>query len=487
MLFVGCVMLALAPGSLPAANSLQSIDSLTNSMNAGSADVVLLRGVVTLVRRRIVYVQDQTGAIAVFPSEQAQLAIGDEVELRGAYQRNGASGAIYNAKIRKLWSGSAPVPVSLKPAQAAEGSFAGRLIDTEGKLLHKSLSGEYLRLTMEGDGQIFAATLELSSPLSGSTDLENRLEEGSVVRLVGTCATSAEFDKTAGNAFVVLLRSSDDIRVVSPAPWWSVTHAVWTGCAALMLISLIYWMRHRSLNKRFEAIVEERSRIAREMHDTLAQGFSGLSYQLEGLAHQVNASATQDSIDEHLKLALQLVRHCREEAHRSIFALRSLTQSDPDLLALLLNSCEAARVGAHAIIRGGVEGRPAPLADEVLNHLLRIGQEAITNALRYSRASEVAVSIRFEPGFVTLTVGDAGVGFDVAAAPSIQAGHFGIAGMKERARHIRAELNIESAPGLGTRISVRAATRPNRTFLQKRADDARNVLLSQTRPTGTAG
>lgn len=309
---------ALLSSGLLADDSLSSIESLASRIDAAGDRHVVLRGVVTLVRKKVLYVQDQTGAIAVSLSEPARLAIGDEVELQGSYRRQGIWAEIHDAMIRKLWSGSAPVPVSLKPEQAAEGTYAGWIVDTEGRLLHKSVSGGYLRLTLEGDRHIFAATLELSSPTSGSTALASSLEDGSVLRLVGICAPSVTPDELTGNAFLILLRSTDDIRVVSQAPWWNVTHALWVACGALVVVSLIYWLRHRWLNLRFQAIVEERSRIAREMHDTLAQGFSGLSYQLEGLAQEVNASAEKAFIQAHLSMALKLVRHCREEAHRSI-------------------------------------------------------------------------------------------------------------------------------------------------------------------------
>ena len=138
-------VLAGLPGSwlpAPAADQpavLRSIGALADPLDRSASRIVTLRGVVTLVRRNTIYVQDQTGAIAVFPPEQARLAIGDEVELQGQYDRRDSGGELRASVIRKLWSGSPPVPLSLKPEQAAEGSYRGRLIDTEGRLLNLSL------------------------------------------------------------------------------------------------------------------------------------------------------------------------------------------------------------------------------------------------------------------------------------------------------------------------------------------------------------
>ena len=442
---------------------LRSIDSLSNLLDSGRRGPVVLRGVVTLVRSQIIYVQDQTGAIAVIPPEEpSRLAIGDEVELQGDYRRRELSPAIYATKVRRLWSGSPPVPLSLNPAQAAEGSFGNRLIDTEGRLLKKSLGDGYLRLTFEGDSQLFGASLELSSPIHGSRDLGKRLEEGSTLRLVGVCVSRVGSDEAGGSAFLVLLRSTDDIREISPPPWWNLTHAVWLGCAALSLISLAYFIRARGVRLRYQIIVEERGRMAREMHDSLAQGFSGLTYQLEGLARELNASVEKDSLERHLGLALQLVRHCREEAHRSIFALRSLTQVDADLLSLLMSSCESMRMPSEIRVVGVREGKPAPIPDETMNHLLRIGQEAITNAWQHSGASEIVVTVRFGEADITLSVADNGKGFDVASAQSAETGHFGILGMRERVKHISARIEIVSTPETGTTVTVRTPATRNR-------------------------
>jgi len=458
------VLLAISYASPPPTNAaetrpvLRSIGALSDPLDSRQPAIVALRGVVTLVRKHIIYVQDQTGAIAVAPDngEQARLAIGDEVELQGRYERRDSMPVINSAVTRKLWSGSPPVPLSLKPEQAAEGSYRGKLIDTEGRLLQKRGSGGYLRLTLEGDGQIFGATLELSSPLSGNSQLAKSLEEESTVRLVGVCAPRTSPEESVGNAFTVLLRSSDDIRVVIPPPWWNVSHAIWIACGVVGILLVGHRIRHNSLNLRFQAIVDERSRIAREMHDTLAQGFSGLTYQLEGLARELNASVERDSIDRHLAMALQLVRHCREEAHRSIFALRSLAQTDPELLDLLMSSCNSLRARTDVRLIAAREGKPIPLPDDTLNHLLRIGQEAITNALQHANASEIHLLARFKDSSITLEIRDNGDGFIVESAQSIESGRFGITGMKERTKHIHADFDIHSELGRGTVITVRA-------------------------------
>jgi len=449
MLRLALGLALLAP--LAAEPLLLSIDALTRPIPPGRPFAV--RGVVTLARERILYLQDQTGALTVYPAQPINLALGDEVEVQGDLRAGSFSPVLDHASVRRLWSGSPPVPLALRPEQAAEGSYGSRLIDSEGRLLRKSLAGRYLRLTLESAGQIFGASLELSSPVAGSSPLLRRLEEGATLRVVGICAPSSGEEASMGNAFVILLRSPDDIREVQPAPWWNVEHTLWAGLAGLLTLAVISRLRHRALNLRYQAIVEERSRIAREMHDTLAQGFAGLTYQLEGMAREMH-DAPPGPATRRLEAALQLVRHCREEAHRSIFALRSLNQNHPDLLALLLSSCDALRSSANVEIRTHRQGVALALPDETLNHLLRIGQEALSNALRHAQASQIDLTLAFEPQSVTLQVHDNGRGFVPEQARSAEHGHFGLLGMRERARHLHASFALESEPGRGTRVAV---------------------------------
>jgi signal transduction histidine kinase len=230
----------------------------------------------------------------------------------------------------------------------------------------------------------------------------------------------------------------------------------WLAIGAALALFAIYRLRIRALHQRSRAVVEERLRIAREIHDTLAQGFSGLTYQLEGLSQELNGSASRAALKRHLDLALQLVRHSREEAHRSIFALRSLAHVSPDLLTLLVTSSEAMISDRDIRLVAVKSGRPEHIADEVLSSLVRIGLEAIANTLQHSGASEISVMVRYSAA-VILEVRDNGCGFDAGSIRSVDAGHFGIAGMRERAERINASFTIRSGSE-GTTVTVRAGT-----------------------------
>ncbi len=444
------------PGERP---QLRSIGSLSNELEFGHGKQVILRAIVTLKRSRTLYVQDQTGALPVHPVNAPPLALGDEVELHGVYGVAGSPGVLEQAEVRRLWAGSTPVPLSLKPEQAAEGAYNYHLVETEGRLLKKIVSGGYFRLLLEGDRQVFAATLELSSPFEADSHIASRIEEGSVLRLTGVCAPSPNQNDEAAGAFMVLLRSVDDIRVVGPPPWWSPRHIALVALGMAVLLLALYRLRIRFLRQQFQAVVEERLRIAREMHDTLAQGFAGLTYQLEGLSLELGQSKQGCYAAQHLTLALHLVRHSREEAHRSIYALRSLTQDNPDLLKLLTASVDFMVTASGIKLTAISEGKPLAVSDEAINNLLRIGQEAVTNAVRHAKASEIRIKLQFARASLHLEIQDNGQGFDVEQAHSVDTGHFGIMGMKERAESIDAGFRMDSSVAKGTTVSVRVAAK----------------------------
>ncbi len=433
---------------------LRSIDSLAKIIGS-ERSYVHVRGVTTLVRRGSAYVQDQTGALAISFPNAIRLAVGEEIELSGFYEGLYPYGRLVDADIRRLWSGSPPVALALQPQNAAEGAYAYRLIETEGRLLNKTLTGPFLQLTLEASGQVFAATLELSTAPRNGEQISRGFKEGSWLRVSGVCAPSRSQDGAPASAFVVLLRSTDDVRVVYDPPWWNLRNVTRLSLAVLLVLLLLHRARIRTINQRFNAVVEERLRIAREIHDTLAQVFVGMTWQLEGLERKLSSSPVMDPARRQLSQTLQLLRHSREDAHRSIFALRSLAQARVELLALLVSSSEPALANTPTRLISISSGEARPLPDDVVSNLLRIGQEAITNASKHAKASHITLALRFESEGVSLEVSDNGIGFDPATAGSPQDGHFGIQGMKERARCIHALLEVKSKPGSGTTIATR--------------------------------
>ncbi len=199
------------------------------------------------------------------------------------------------------------------------------------------------------------------------------------------------------------------------------------------------------------SILEERNRMAREIHDTLAQAFTGILAQV-GAAKQVltdDVEATQ----AHLDLIKELARTGLTEARRSVVALRPQLLEEGSLQSALHRLVAQIRAAAmDTTLHYEIEGAVYSLPTEVESNLLRMGQEALTNAIKHANADEIRVELTYDRDQVCLRVRDNGQGFGVGSIPASEG--FGLLGMSERAERIGAQLTIRSQPGQGTEIIV---------------------------------
>ncbi|MBD3884852.1 AAA family ATPase [Phormidium tenue FACHB-886] len=201
------------------------------------------------------------------------------------------------------------------------------------------------------------------------------------------------------------------------------------------------------------SILEERNRMAREIHDTLAQVLTGILLQV-GAATQVlveDREANQVHL-EMLEMIDELARTGLAEARRSVAALRPHLLQDGSLQSALHRLVIQMRAATNVNVLYESKGAAYALSTEVEDHLLRIGQEALTNAIKYANASEILVELVYEDAQCLLRVKDDGQGFGVGTVPSV--GGFGLLGMSERAERIGVQLTIQSQPGQGTEIVV---------------------------------
>ncbi len=425
-----------------------------NSLRLLSPEVpssVTVQGVVTLTSPML-YIQDSTGGLAIAGSgPHAPLQIGDEIEASGDADLHDFSSELRNADIHVLWSHTPVSPVAVAASQAATGSFDAQYVEVQGKLVEKHDAGQGTEiLTLEDESQSFVA---LVTGLGRSPHLE-ALKEKSKLRLRGICVTDSRYTHDL-TAFALLLPSAGDIEVLEGPPWWGPEHILELAGAALLLAlagmtGFVFVERWR-----MQSVLDERQRLAHEMHDTLAQSFAGLGFQLQAIHDDVN-----DGIDimPQLEQAQEMVRNSHEEARRSISALRPELLESVGLLSTL-ETCARRLVSRNTSvdIKTVSEGSAQSLPLGVSDTLLRIGYEAIANAIRHAHCSQLTISLLYEKSTVELIVEDDGVGFVVS---SDSAG-FGIRGMHKRADSISAEFRIDSAPRKGTCVHVRAPIPPS--------------------------
>jgi len=222
--------------------------------------------------------------------------------------------------------------------------------------------------------------------------------------------------------------------------------------AGLVLVALR--LRLRRAESEFRAVLGERSRIAREIHDTLAQGYVGISVQLEVLSELLRMNKLPQAT-KHLDRTREIVRDGLNDARQSIWALRSQDSGETTLPVRLRRLTEkATTLSLEAAF--SLYGAYRPLEAGVEQEMLRIAQEAIQNVKKHARAKTLKVQLEYRPEGISMEIRDDGLGFDTAVAPP--AGHFGLTGMSERAAAIGATFEVTSEPAAGASVRIHLAS-----------------------------
>ena len=211
-------------------------------------------------------------------------------------------------------------------------------------------------------------------------------------------------------------------------------------------------LRVRGVRSQFALILVERSRLAREIHDTLLQSLLGVMLRLDEVERTVDVSA--DSAKQQLGRLRQQVEFYIREARQSIRDLRSPVLQTRDLVTALQETGARLTAG-HAAFEYSATGRARRVPVKVEEHLLRIAQEAISNAIRHAAPRVVTVTLAYADDSLALRVADDGTGFDVERREQPD-DHWGITSMQERANQIEARFLLTSEPGRGTVLEVQA-------------------------------
>jgi ligand-binding sensor domain-containing protein/signal transduction histidine kinase len=221
---------------------------------------------------------------------------------------------------------------------------------------------------------------------------------------------------------------------------------------AVGMVVVLLRLRLRRAEGEFRAVLGERSRIAREVHDTLAQGYVGISVQLEVLAELLRQHKTDDAA-RRLDQTRGYVREGLADARQSIWALRSQDSGETTLPVRLRRMAEA-EGGGGLESRFSIFGAYRPLPPGTEREILRVAQEAIHNVKKHAGAKHLFVQLEYGPGEIALEVRDDGQGFAVGDPPT--PGHYGLTGMRERAAAIGGTLEVASDSGGGTTVRLEA-------------------------------
>ena len=291
---------------------------------------------------------------------------------------------------------------------------------------------------------------------------------GSTVEVTGTCVLDIptwrsylDFPQITG--FTLILDSQDGLKVLSTPSWWTPTRLLTViGALLAALIAIVLWnasLRHIAERRGRELLreqikgvqsqlqVAERTRLAVELHDSLAQALSGVALELE------TARALEDADkDAHLDIAAQALKSCRGELRNCLWDLRSEALDEPDMTKAILRTLQPQINDARLQVRFNVPRKR--LSDTTAHALLRVIRELVINALRHGRASSVKVAGSLDERQLMFAVKDNGCGFDPDHRPGMNEGHFGLQGIQERIERIGGTVRIESAIGVGSKITV---------------------------------
>jgi signal transduction histidine kinase len=433
--------------------SAQNIESLRLASFAKPVTATV-QGVVILTAPRL-FVQDSTGGVYVPQPKATHLKVGDEVEVTGEVHPGDFSSTMEHATVQVLWARAPMPPVSVTASQASTGKFDATFIEVQGRLKGKEHGPDNtLILDLDEGPQSFRAILN-----PGRSDyLFGKLKLNSSLRLRGICVVDAEFTKNL-TPFVLLLRSNEDLEVLAGPPWWSTGHVVVIVVASLLLALIVNFVYHRIAHWRLQGVLEERQRLAHEMHDTLAQSFAGIGFQLQAIRNRV-LPEENPAVLQQLDLASSLVRHSHEEARRSIAMLRPESLESGDILSALDICARRMVEGGSVQVVSEREGDQRSLPLHIANTLYFVGQEAVANAVRHAQPTILTIRLKYSGNLVSLKIEDNGAGF-------VQGNGllgFGIRGMRRRAQSISATFQLQSTPGEGTRIEIEAPLPPRVTF-----------------------
>ncbi len=439
-------------------------------------------------------VRDATSGLFVEATGSGDLLPGDELDLVGFPEMREHSLWLMKALVRKVASGPPPVPVASSVREALQHPCELRRIT--GRLCSAPRPGEGSWVLNLSDGE---EEFEAWLPAAGGA-FPGWLREGAHLAVTGITEPFVRPSQRPTmfpfpRELRLHARALSDVKLVRAAPWWTspgLTKTILgTLLGALLLLGLTLlatvvlarknaalretreqlraardelakrysvrtgeWQEELAARHAAEAdfalLTAERTRMARELHDTLEQTLASTALQLDA-ARGFFRDQPQES-ERLLVAATEQLRESQLEVRRSIWNLRSVKLEEATLPEALQQLGKALADTHGPAVEVRCEGEPQQVPPGVASHLFRVAQEGVTNALKHAQARRIEIVLRFSPEAVELRVDDDGCGFDAHAA-SVN-GHFGLRGLRERARALEAELRLDSQPGRGTRLRL---------------------------------
>lgn len=394
--------------------------------------------------------QDGSRAIEVIPASSEPLQIGDRIEAVGFPSPEAAGPVLHDAVIRKIEKGPPLPPISVTLQEALASRYRSCLVSLHLRLVRVISEPARTLLLLDSGHDVTIAELEANGTLPGW------LRPGSDLRLTGIDMLSVEggidylnYNETSPHS-VLLLRSLDDISLISPATRWTQTRLLYViGLLGILLTAFLVLLLYIQLKRwKAESTFRERERLASDVHDTLAQSFTGVGLQLQVIRRAITTG--DPNLLHHVDTARDLVRFSHNEARKFLMPRNSQESLGEDLLSSLSENAQLLVKNGQIQVEAHYTGHVRTIPRQARVQLFRIGQEAIANAIRHADPTHLDISIQYEDRQARLKIIDDGRGF-VMRGDLLG---FGIRGMRKRASEIDADFDLVSVPGVGTTVIV---------------------------------
>lgn len=308
--------------------------------------------------------------------------------------------------------------------------------------------------------------------VSAAGESVREIEPGSLMEITGTCvletndwSPSRAFPQIHG--FRIVVHATDGLRVLAHPPWWNATR-LWTFVLSLcaVLVGIFIWnlaLRRAAARKGRELLreqighlkaqmkAEERTRLAVELHDSLAQNLTGVSLEID-TAGRV-ADEDPQALKEHLGIAARTLKSCRDELRNCLWDLRNHALEAHTMDEAIRQTLAPHVLGVELTIRFNLPRER--LADNTAHTILTVIRELVLNAVRHGKATKIQVAGHDDNGTLAFSVRDNGTGFDPKTAPGVLQGHYGLLGIQERIEAFEGEFKLDSTPGAGTKATIR--------------------------------